>query len=152
MSSRTSPFTVRRVDRADVELVLPLFEAYREFYHRGPDPSRERTFLIKHLERNECVVFLAESDGRAVGFTLLYPMFSSLSLRPTWVLNDLYVIPAVRRTGVGARLLARAAEFGRETRAEYLTLETARDNPAQRLYEAEGWKRDELFFHYELTL
>jgi len=143
---------VRRATAADVELLLPLFGAYREFYGRGRDPPRERAFLTERLEGDECVVFLAESDGPAVGFTLLYPMFSSLSLRPTWVLNDLYVLPAVRRQGIAAQLLTRAREFGRTTGAEYLTLETARDNPAQHLYEREGWRREELFLHYELGL
>ncbi len=152
MSTANSPSDVRRASVADVELVLPLFGAYREFYRKPRDPPRERAFLTERLDGGECVVFVAESDGPAVGFTLLYPMFSSLSLRPTWVLNDLYVIPAVRRQGVAAQLLTRAREFARETSAEYLTLETARDNPAQHLYEREGWRRDELFLHYELTL
>ena len=106
----------------------------------------------ERLERRECVIFVAERQGEEVGFTLLYPMFTSIGLRPTWVLNDLYVVPALRRQGVGAALLRKAREFGQETRADYLTLETAVDNPAQRLYEAEGWRRDDRFLHYELSL
>jgi ribosomal protein S18 acetylase RimI-like enzyme len=147
-----SPPKLRRATVDDVEQLVPLFGAYREFYQQERDPPREREYLTARLSGGECVVFVAETDGFAVGFTLLYPMFTSLSLRPTWVLNDLYVIPAVRRQGVGRRLLERAKKFGRETDAEYLTLETARDNPAQHLYEAEGWTRDETFLHYELKL
>jgi ribosomal protein S18 acetylase RimI-like enzyme len=144
--------TIRRARTTDVDVVLPLFGAYREFYRQMRDPARERVFLTDRLEREECAVFVAESEGRAVGFTLLYPLFTSISLGPTWVLNDLYVIPELRRRGVGAMLLARAKELGGETHAEYLTLETAKDNPAQHLYEALGWKRDEAFLHYELIL
>ncbi|MGI0130392.1 MAG: GNAT family N-acetyltransferase [Thermoplasmata archaeon] len=152
MSAPNSNVTVRRAGRTDVDRVVPLFGAYREFYRQPRDPNRERQFLLDRMARQECAVFVAESRGEVVGFTLLYPMFTSIGLRPTWVLNDLYVIPARRRGGVGARLLTRAREFGRDTNAEYLTLETARDNPAQRLYEAEGWRKDELFLHYELPL
>ncbi|MGA8542729.1 MAG: GNAT family N-acetyltransferase [Thermoplasmata archaeon] len=148
----SAPLHVRRAERADLDRLMPLFGAYREFYRQARDPDRERSFLAERLERDECAVFVAESGDEAVGFTLLYPMFTSVTLGPTWVLNDLYVLPDHRREGVGTRLLARAKEFGRETGAHYLTLETARDNPAQRLYEAEGWKRDELFLHYELML
>jgi GNAT superfamily N-acetyltransferase len=64
-------------------------------------------------------------------------------------LNDLFVVPDARRRGVGTRLLRRAREFARDAGAEYLTLETARDNPAQKLYEADGWKLDTQFLHYE---
>jgi ribosomal protein S18 acetylase RimI-like enzyme len=144
--------TVRRAERADVERVLPLFGAYREFYRESKAPERERTFLTERLEWGECAIFVAESDGEVVGFTLLYPMFTSIALGPTWVLNDLYVVPEFRRKGVGRQLLERVKEFGEETEAEYLTLETAKDNPAQRLYEAAGWKKDEVFLHYELML
>jgi len=143
------PCAVRRAGLADLDRLLPLFGAYREFYRRTAEPARERSFLAERIPKGEAVVFLAESNGTAVGFTLLYPLFSSLSLRPVWVLNDLYVRPDARRTGVGAALLRHARQFAHDTGAEYLTLETARDNPAQRLYEAEGWKRDEAFLHYE---
>jgi len=141
--------SIRRATLADVEQLVPLFGAYREFYRRTPDPERERAFLAERIPKGESVVFLAEENGTAVGFTLLYPLYSSLSLRPVWVLNDLYVRPEARGRGVASRLLRRARRFARDTDAEYITLETARDNPAQRLYEAEGWKREEQFLHYE---
>lgn len=140
--------TVRRAGVADVDRLVPLFGAYREFYRQPPDPVREGRFLADRLAREESVVFVADEDGTAVGFTQLYPLFSSLSLRPVWLLNDLYVLPDRRRRGIASLLLRRAREHARETGAEYLTLETARDNPARHLYEAEGWKRDEVFFTY----
>jgi ribosomal protein S18 acetylase RimI-like enzyme len=144
--------TVRRADRGDIDRIVPLFGAYREFYRQSPDPGRERTFLTERMEWGECAIFVAEADGEIVGFTLLYPLFTSISLGPAWVLNDLFVLPEFRRHGVGRLLLDRAREFGKETSAHYLTLETAHDNPAQKLYESAGWKRDEVFLHYELPL
>jgi len=152
MSASVPAVTVRRADRTDVSRIVPLFGAYREFYREPRDSDREREFLAGRLDRDECAIFVAESEGQVQGFTLLYPMFTSIGLRRTWVLNDLYVLPEFRRHGVGARLLARAKEFGTETAAEYLTLETARDNPAQHLYESAGWTRDDQFLHYELRL
>ncbi len=146
------PVLVRRATTADVDRLQPLFSAYRAFYLATPDPVAERAFLMERLERGESVVFLAEARGAAVGFTQLYPTFSSVGLRRLWILNDLFVISEARRSGIGSRLLRRAKEWARETGAEGLTLETAIDNPAQRLYEAEGWKRDVAFLHYELLL
>lgn len=144
--------TVRRAVSADVPRLQPLYAGYRTFYHGTPDEAGELRFLSERLERGESVIFVAELEGKPLGFTQLYPTFSSVAMRRLWILNDLFVLPNARRAGVGARLLRRAKEWARETDAEGLTLETARDNPAQRLYEAEGWQRDTAFFHYELIL
>jgi GNAT superfamily N-acetyltransferase len=153
MASSPSRVTVRPALAADVEQLVPLFGSYREFYGQPTDPARERRFLADRVDRGEAVVFLAEDRaGRAVGFTLLYPSFSSISLRPIWVLNDLFVVPEARRQGTGGRLLVAAREFARASGADYVTLETAIDNPARRLYEAHGWKQDTAFLHYELAL
>ena len=150
-STGRAPATIalRRATEADVPALVPLFGAYREFYRERRDPEAERTFLAARLAAGEAVVFLAERGGAIAGFTLLYPSFSSVSLRPIYVLNDLFVVPTHRRQGVGAALLRAAVAFARERGASYLTLETAKDNPAQRLYEAEGWRRDAEFLHYE---
>lgn len=142
-----------RVVRAtveDVHRLVPMFEAYREFYHRPPDPERSRKFLAERIAREESVVYLAVARATALGFVQLYPTFASLSMKPWWVLYDLYVVPAARRRGVASLLLARAKQLAQETGADGLSLETARDNPAQKLYEAHGWKKDEVFLHYEL--
>jgi GNAT superfamily N-acetyltransferase len=141
---------VRRAGVADVDRLRPLYSGYRAFYHGTPDPDGEARFLRERLEGGESVVFLAERDGAPVGFTQLYPTFSSVAMKPLWILNDLFVVPEARRAGVGALLLRRARRHAEETGAEGLILETALDNPAQRLYEAEGWRRDVVFLHYEL--
>jgi GNAT superfamily N-acetyltransferase len=149
MKRARAPVELRRATADDVPHLVPLFGAYRAFYRQRAEPRTEHAYLVERISREEAVVFLAERSGEAIGFTLLYPSFSSISLRPIWVLNDLFVRPTERRNGVGALLLRRAVEFARSSGAEYLTLETAKDNPAQRLYEAEGWRRDEEFLHYE---
>jgi len=100
------------------------------------------------------VIFIAVADedgGDALGFTQLYPSFSSVSLKRLWVLNDLFVGPNVRRGGVGRRLLDRAREWAIETGAKGLVLATAVDNgKARALYESCGWQRDDEFQHYHL--
>jgi ribosomal protein S18 acetylase RimI-like enzyme len=108
--------------------------------------------------KGEAVIFLAveESGAKknariALGFTLLYPTWSSLSLKPWWNLNDLYVVPGARQRGVARALMERARRLAEETGASGLGLETAKDNfAAQKLYERLGWKREEEFFRYEL--
>jgi ribosomal protein S18 acetylase RimI-like enzyme len=143
---------VVRATLQDIDRLVPLFGAYREFYRRPPDPDGSQRFLTERLTRGESVVFLAEESGSTVGFTQLYPTFASLSMKPWWVLYDLYVLPEARHRGIASLLLERAKRLARETGADGISLETALDNPAQKLYESLGWKRDDAFLHYELYL
>ncbi len=148
----TPAVAVRRAEVDDLDALVPLFSAYRAFYHQPRDDDAARAFLAARLGARESVVFLALLDGRVVGFTQLYPGFSSVGLGRVWILNDLFVAPEGRRRGVGAALLERARRHAVETGARALTLETTTDNaPARALYEANGWKIDPLL-HYEFRL
>jgi hypothetical protein len=67
-----------------------LFDAYRQFYHKPSDLARQ--FLHARLQNNQSIVLLAlQSDNSAVGFTQLFPSFSSASAAPILILNDLFV-------------------------------------------------------------
>jgi GNAT superfamily N-acetyltransferase len=142
-----------RAELKDLDALVPLFDGYRQFYGQRSDPSSARAFLRERLERDESVIYLARIAGRAAGFTQLYPSFSSVSMRPLWILNDLYVRSDIRRGGVARALLQRARDHAVATGAKGLTLSTGVANkPAQALYESAGWQRDEDFFQYHLYL
>src|SRR5437763_525268 len=111
---------VRRATPADLELVAPLFDAYRQFYGCSPDLDAARRFLGERLERGESVVFVAVSDGTGVGFVQLYPTFTSIGAKQAWILNDLYVAPEARRKGVGRQLMDAARQMAEETGAAWL--------------------------------
>ena len=69
------------------------------------------------------------------------------------MLYDLFVDPDARRGGVGRALMQAAQAFGRVAGAARLDLTTARSNTrAQALYESEGWRRDDVFLTYNLSL
>lgn len=137
------------VERAD-EIAL-LFDLYRVFYEQPSDLEGARSFVAARLSGGDSHIICCELDGEIVGFTQLYPSFSSVRMRPVWVLNDLFVHPSARRRGVAQTLMRAARDHALETGAAYLTLETHRDNtPAQAVYVAEGWTRDEDFYHYGL--
>ena len=93
----------------DLEALVPLFDAYRQFYAQPSDPEGARAFLSDRLKRGESVIFLAVTEGMVVGFTQLYPSFSSVSMQRLWILNDLFVTPDARNVGAGRVLLERAA-------------------------------------------
>jgi ribosomal protein S18 acetylase RimI-like enzyme len=143
---------IRRADLADLPALVPLFDAYRRFYGQAGDMHRADAFLRERLANGESMVLLAERMGVAVGFTQLYPMFSSVRTARVWVLNDLYVAEDARRGGVARALLDAAADFARAEGARGLMLETSRDNAAARaLYRAAGWHEDDTQW-YSLSL
>ncbi|HKV65858.1 MAG TPA: GNAT family N-acetyltransferase [Rhodanobacteraceae bacterium] len=139
----------------DLDALTKLFDGYRVFYKQASDLARARTFIEERLRRDESVIFIARDGGNreALGFTQLYPMFSSVSARRIWVLNDLFVAPAARKRGVARALMDRARDFAAEAGALRLILETAEDNrSAQALYESLGYVRESGERHYSLEL
>ena len=147
--------TVREATISDLDLVAPLFDRYRQFYRRPADLDLARQFLRERLDRSESTIFLAlQPDGVAAGFTQLSPpSFSSASAARIFILNDLFVEPQFRRTGVGAALLAAARDFGKAAGAVRLTLSTEVTNEsAHALYESCGWGRQTGFYVYDIGI
>ena len=134
-----------------LEALIPLLDGYRVFYGQVSDTGSARVFLSERFRLGDSTIFLALHSGAAVGFTQLYPSFSTVSLEPLLILNDLYVVPGHRREGWGAALLKKAQEFCAVTGCKGLALETGTANPARHLYERLGWEQDTHCFHYFWT-
>jgi ribosomal protein S18 acetylase RimI-like enzyme len=149
MPNHIQPATI-----TDLDALVPLFDGYRQFYRQASDPVRAHAFLAERIERGESLILLArDDDGTGLGFTQLYPLFSSVRAVRTWLLNDLFVAPSARRRGVAGALLRTAAEQARARGVASLSLSTALDNaPAQALYESLGWRRESGYCEYSLGL
>lgn len=136
--------SISRAGPADLDTLAVLFDAYRQFYQQPPDVPRARDWLRSRLRVGESVVLLAKRGDEIAGFVQLYPMFSSVRTAKTWILNDLYVSPPARRTGVARSLLDAAADFAKADGAAGISLETTIDNaPARALYRKAGWDEDQ---------
>ncbi|WP_234410612.1 GNAT family N-acetyltransferase [Caldalkalibacillus mannanilyticus] len=150
-----NPLIVRQATIEDLEEVAILFNEYRIFYKQKSDLEGARQFLFERFEHCESILFIATDTelNRQVGFAQLYPSFSSVSMERSWILNDLYVALEYRRRGVAQLLLDSVKSFAKKTKAKGIGLSTAIDNErAQRIYERNGYKKDEKFFHYYLNL
>jgi hypothetical protein len=92
---------IRRAKKKDIEKLSVLFDKYRIFYKQQSDIDNARSFLKKANEKKESVIFVAEERKELIGFTQLFPIFSSVSMKRTWLLNDLYVNEKARGIGAG---------------------------------------------------
>nr|HRG75230.1 GNAT family N-acetyltransferase [Leptospiraceae bacterium] len=151
MSKVQPNISVLEAKLTHINLVLPLFNKYRKFYEVENRPEDAKAFIQERIEKNQSKIFLAIQEEKAIGFTQLYPSFSSLSLKSVWILNDLFVDEDFRKQGVGKMLLDAAKDFAIKTKSKGLTLSTGIENEtAQSLYEKYGFIRNEHFYEYFL--
>jgi ribosomal protein S18 acetylase RimI-like enzyme len=147
---------VREEDLGDL---LPLVRAYCDFYEVAPsddallsvsraliaDPAREGVQLIARETA-------PAHPGRAVGFATIYWTWQTLDAARAAVMNDLFVDPSARGSGLADALIAACAERAREHGAPSLVWETALDNRrAQKVYDRVGG-RPSRWLSYQLPL
>jgi GNAT superfamily N-acetyltransferase len=143
-----STMSIRQAVLADLEALTVLFDGYRQFYGRDSNLTAAKKFLSDRFNHAESVLFIAHEGSDPIGFTQLYPSFSSVSLERIFILNDLFVNELGRRKGVGSALIRAAVDYAKAVGAIRLGLSTALTNTsAQALYEAEGWERDDDFVY-----
>jgi GNAT superfamily N-acetyltransferase len=129
---------IRPAEPGDVALIFTLIQDLAE-YERAPDQVRgSRELLAEALfgEHPAAEALVAERAGEQLGFALFYVTFSTWECRPGLWLEDLFVAPEHRRSGVGRTLLAALAATALErgyTRLEWMALNW--NEPALEFYE-----------------
>ena len=137
----------------DLDELAVLFDAYRVFYKNPSDTLGAKDFLRDRLDLQESIIYIARNEKQeALGFTQLYPIFSSQSMQRSWLLNDLYVAESCRRQGIAEALLNEARALSSREGAKGLMLCTQYSNTkAQALYEKFGFKPLDDFKWYFLA-
>ncbi|MBM7694195.1 ribosomal protein S18 acetylase RimI-like enzyme [Peribacillus deserti] len=137
----------------DLDGISEIFNLYRVFYEQPSDLKAARAFITERLINRDSIIFTAVKEGRYAGFTQLYPSFSSVSMKRSLILNDLYVHENARKLGVGKQLLDAAKEYAIKSGAKGLSLQTANENTsAQSLYEKYGYQQETEFISYNLIV
>jgi GNAT superfamily N-acetyltransferase len=129
---------VRAARRRDADLIVALVRELAAF-ERAPrsavkigaaDVLRDGFGRRRRFE-----ALVAELDGRAAGFALFFPNWSTWEGRAGLYLEDLYVRPEARGRGVGRRLLAAIAALARARGCPRIDLWALHWNPARAFYE-----------------
>jgi GNAT superfamily N-acetyltransferase len=135
------------VTEADLPELLPLMRSYCDFYEVAPSDDQLLTMsraLIADPDREGVQLIGRDSSGAAVGFATVFWSWSTLSAARIGVMNDLFVTPEARGSGIAQALIDACLDRARQHGAGSLSWQTARDNSrAQALYERIGAQREE---------
>ena len=134
--------TIHQAQLKDLNVLAPLFDAYRIFYKQESNLEASTVFLKNLLVQKKSIIFIAYINNKTVGFTQLFPIFSSVTMEPMYLLNDLYVDSNYRNKGIGEALINSAKQLCIDANQKGLAIQTAYDNPAQHLYERLGFVKD----------
>lgn len=105
----STPFTLRAAEPRDLPAISGLIHELAEFEKLTHLVQTTPEKLHPHLfgERPAAEAMVAEVDGTVVAFALFFTNFSTFLARPGLYLEDLYVQPAHRGSGIGRALLSR---------------------------------------------
>lgn len=146
--------SIARVREEDLADLLPLMRGYCDFYAVSPSDD-ELLALSRALiadPEHEGVQLIARRDGGAIGFATVFWTWSTLSAARIGVMNDLFVTPDGRGSGVADELIRACAAECTRRGARTLSWQTATDNlRAQAVYERIGARRSQ-WLDYELPV
>ena len=147
---------IRKATIYDLDQLTNLFNQYLVFYKKPSNFEKHKSFLKERIENNEAIIFIAFDDEikeKAIGFTLIYPTFSSILLSKILILNDLYVDVTIRNNKIGEKLILKTVELAKELDVKLVRLRTAKNNAiAQGLYQKMGFVRDDLVYTFDLAV
>jgi ribosomal protein S18 acetylase RimI-like enzyme len=131
----------------DLDDLAPLVCAYCDFYEVAPSDDDLRSFsrlLIADPDREGIQLIARDEAGRPLGYATLYWSLSSLSASRIAIMDDLFVRPDARGSGVADALIEECRVRAGRRGATAVTWQTAKTNRrAQRVYERVGARRTE---------
>ncbi|HXB44400.1 MAG TPA: GNAT family N-acetyltransferase [Puia sp.] len=145
---------IRAARMEDLDALAHLFDLYRIFYGKASDVEEAKKFLSQRIRDKESVIYVADDEKNLLGFTQLYPQFSSTRMKRSWLLNDLFVLKEHRQRGISKLLIERAKNLALKTGAAGILLETDKSNQVgNRLYLSKGFVLNDKsnFYWWEYT-
>lgn len=146
---------VRPAKSEDVEGVVPLMLAYCDFYgvsHPDEGGLAEMARSLIAAPDDEGFLLVAAGTGGVAGFAACGWKWSSLRGARIVVMEDLYVDPGSRGSGLADELIAGCAATARRNGAPVMIWETQPSNKrAQAVYDRAGGVSETLL-EYELEL
>ena len=120
-----------------------LFQQETEFKPNKEAQNRGLSTIISNPEMGK--ILIARESDKIIGMVNLLYTFSTALGESVAILEDMVVIPEVRNSGVGSKLLNYAIEFAKNNRCKRITLLTDEDNEkAHKFYKRNGFDRSSM--------
>ena len=135
---------VKQVTADHREQTIELMKKYFEFYERKIPPYDSlNRHITRFFENQEFgIQFIACDGDLPAGFATLYFTYSTMSLIPISIMNDLYVEPNYRGKGVADSLFDKCIEYSKSRGIHKMEWVTATDNyRAQKFYDRKGGEK-----------
>lgn len=148
-------FNITTVAEQDLPDLLPLLRAYCDFYETAPtdDALLALSRALIAAPDTDGVQLIARRDGVPAGFATIYWTWQSTQARRQAVMNDLFVAPEARGSGLADALIHECVARAREYGAGILEWQTATDNfRAQKVYDRVGGERSERWLDYSIEI
>lgn len=143
MNTNQNTIEINSATKESIPAITMLFNDYRMFYKKENDIDSAKKFILDRFNNKDSFIFSASYNNKIVGFTQVYPTFSSLQMKKIYVLNDLYISKEYRSLGIGRRLIEHVKEIAKKNDINTIVLETASDNiKAKALYESLGFDKE----------
>ncbi|WP_343250623.1 GNAT family N-acetyltransferase [Diplocloster hominis] len=108
-------FRIRKAGRDDIPVVLELIKELAEYEKMSDDVVATPELLEEWIfDKEKAHVLLGEAEGEIVGMALYFYNFSTFLGRAGIYLEDLYVKPSMRGSGMGKALLTRLTRIAVE--------------------------------------
>jgi GNAT superfamily N-acetyltransferase len=133
--------SIRPANRGDIALIFRFICDLATYEKLRHEVQADEETLGAHLfgPSPKAEVIIGEIDGSAMGFALFFHNFSTFEGRPGIYLDDLFVDPAARGSGLGKALLKHLARLAVErecARLEWAVLDW--NEPAIAFYRSLG--------------
>ena len=98
---------ISRAEPADAERFLTLVDALADYEKLDRPDAAARARLVRDAwgDSPRFEAILAQLNGEAVGYAIIFETYSSFLALPTLYLEDLFVTPDARSKGIGTRML-----------------------------------------------
>lgn len=135
--------SIRPAERADLAIIAQFIRDLAEYERLAHEVRFEEAVLGERLfgARPYAEVLIGEIDGTPNGFALFFHNFSTFEGKPGVYLEDLFVRPEARGSGLGKALLSALAQIAIErdcARLEWSVLDW--NDPAIQFYKKLGAK------------
>ncbi len=151
---------IRLATQSDAETLLGLIDALADYEQldRPTADAKERLTLHGWPTNGSAPLYTAwlsidTESGAAVGYAITFLTYSTFLAKPTMYLEDLFVLPAFRRSGHGKELIKKVVDCAHETgcgRVEWVVLDW--NTSAQEFYKGMGANHLTEWLHYRLTI